>query len=589
MQPLDSSLSPNRKALAHTSHSRHRFNIALAVRVWSNGITRSWSIYQKIRVGYALSMSIAVLGTVLGLIVGEYYDDKAVQAFNIAQERYDLMDRLEKAVLELTFYQQQITSDAQNEVLNRQKITKLIESVNTTRIFIEKLKLNLKNKQVFPEGYAKNLKSWLYTYDAELKLYNLVVDELLHEIDTKNQTPENVQTAQQILGMTSNGEATPKFEQLSESLRELVKSTEAQQQQAKTTFRAAKVLRIIIIIASMALSMAIASSLALYISRAIARPIKAVTQVAKQATQEGNFDLQAPVTTDDEVGVLATSLNQLIQQVAAKIRELQQTQAQLIQSEKMSGLGQMVAGIAHEINNPVNFIYGNLDHVNAYMRALLELVNLYQQHYHQPLPEIQEKINDIEFNFICEDLPKILSSMHVGTERLRQIILSLRNFSRLDEAEMKQVDIHEGIDNTLLILNHRLNPDIKLIKQYQPLPLINCYPAQLNQVFMNIISNAVDELLEHQQLSLKQLIIQTQVVDSNQIQVRIRDNGPGIAPEIKDKIFDPFFTTKPVGQGTGMGLAIAYQIIEKHHGSIDVFSELGQGAEFIVTLPIQHR
>ncbi|HEY9597584.1 MAG TPA: ATP-binding protein, partial [Cyanophyceae cyanobacterium] len=168
------------------------------------------------------------------------------------------------------------------------------------------------------------------------------------------------------------------------------------------------------------------------------------------------------------------------------------------------------------------------------------------------------------------------------------IILCLRNFSRLDEAEMKSVDIHEGINNTLLILNHRFHPDIEIMRDYHPLPLIECYPAQLNQVFMNIISNAVDELLEASELSSKQLVIQTQVVDSNQIQVRIRDNGPGIAPEIKDKIFDPFFTTKPVGQGTGMGLAIAYQIIEKHHGTIDVFSELGQGAEFVVTLPMQH-
>jgi signal transduction histidine kinase len=336
----------------------------------------------------------------------------------------------------------------------------------------------------------------------------------------------------------------------------------------------------------MVLSMAIAAVLALYTSRAIARPLLAVTDVAKQATQQGNFDLQAPVTSEDEVGVLATSLNHLIQQVATQIRELKQAQAQLIQSEKMSGLGQMVAGIAHEINNPINFIYGNLEYVNNYTQNLIELMYLYQQHYTKPVAEVQNKIEEVELSFIIEDLPKTLSSIQVGTERIRQIILSLRNFSRLDEADKKWVDIHEGINNTLLILRHRLDKKIEIVKQYESLPLLECYPAQLNQVFMNIISNAIDELLADNKFSNQRIIIQTKLIDSSKIEVRVRDNGSGIAPEIKEKIFDPFFTTKPVGKGTGMGLAISYQVVEKHGGKIEVISELGQGAEFVVTLPV---
>jgi signal transduction histidine kinase len=350
--------------------------------------------------------------------------------------------------------------------------------------------------------------------------------------------------------------------------------------------RSAKLWQVTIIVASMALSMAIAVALAYYTSRAIARRIRTVTKVAKQATQEGNFDLQAPVLSDDEIGVLATSLNQLIQQVATQIRELQQAQGQLIQSEKMSSLGQMVAGIAHEINNPVNFIYANLDYANNYTQDLLELIALYQQHYPQPIPEVQTKVDEVDLTFLREDLPKILASMHVGAERIRKIILSLRNFCHLDESELKRVDIHAGIEDTLLILKHRLNQGIKVIKHYDSLPLIECYPAQLNQVFMNILSNALDELLEHQELSSREIVIQTKVIGANQIELRIRDNGSGIPPELKDKIFDPFFTTKPVGKGTGMGLAISYQIVQQHDGNIEVFSEPGQGAEFVLNLPV---
>jgi signal transduction histidine kinase len=188
---------------------------------------------------------------------------------------------------------------------------------------------------------------------------------------------------------------------------------------------------------------------------------------------------------------------------------------------------------------------------------------------------------------MIEDLPKVLSSMQVGAERIQQIILSLRNFCHLDEAEIKQVDIHQEIDNTLLILVHRINQEIELTKQYDSLPLIECYPAQLNQVFMNILSNAIDELLNQDRLFKAKLEIRTKLVNEHQVEIRIWDNGPGIAPEIKDKIFDPFFTTKPVGKGTGMGLAISYQVVEKHCGKIEVFSELGQGAEFVVTLPVK--
>jgi signal transduction histidine kinase len=253
----------------------------------------------------------------------------------------------------------------------------------------------------------------------------------------------------------------------------------------------------------------------------------------------------------------------------------------------MSSLGQMVAGIAHEFNNPVNFIHGNLQHTNNYVQDLLSLVALYQQQYPKPRPEIESLVEKIELEFIAEDLPKMLSSMNIGTQRIRELVLSLRNFSRLDEADMKAVDLHEGMDNTLLILNNRLKKEIEVIKHYGDLPLVECYPAQLNQVFMNLLSNAIDALLAQKNQRDKQINIFTKMSAENQISVRIRDNGSGIPQPILDKIFDPFFTTKDVGKGTGLGLSISYQIIEKHRGKILVSSQLGEGTEFAISLPIK--
>jgi two-component system, NtrC family, sensor kinase len=291
------------------------------------------------------------------------------------------------------------------------------------------------------------------------------------------------------------------------------------------------------------------------------------------------------------------------QTLESTLQELQRTQAQMVHAEKMSGLGQLVAGIAHEINNPVNFIHGNITHAEEYSQDLLDLMALYQQEYPNPTPAIADKIEDIDLEFLHKDLTKILNSMRVGTERIREIVKSLRLFSRLDEAEIKPVDIHDGIDSTLTILQSRLkaNPDraeIQIVKEYGNLPEVECFAGQLNQVFMNILANAIDALeegdrtrsLDRQNQNPGTIRILTAMTADRHVSIRIIDNGIGIPQPIQAKIFDPFFTTKPVGKGTGMGMSISYQIVvEKHNGTLACFSTPETGTEFEIRIPIQQQ
>ncbi|MCT7967313.1 CHASE domain-containing protein [Laspinema sp. D1] len=296
----------------------------------------------------------------------------------------------------------------------------------------------------------------------------------------------------------------------------------------------------------------------------------------------------------------------------AAMQKLQTTQGQLIQAEKMSSIGQLVAGVAHEINNPVSFIYGNVNHADEYVKDLLLLLALYQQHYPNPVVEIQEEAEAMDVDFLIEDLPKTIKSMMVGAERIQNIVLSLRNFSRTDEAEIKAVDIHQGLNSTLMILQHRLKATaghqaIQVVKKYSELPLVECYPGQLNQVFMNLLANAIDALEDTLAQTpskdyIPTLTLCTEVLQKSPtetpidggdavnpefIVIWIEDNASGIPPEIIPNIFNPFFTTKPIGKGTGLGLSISYQIIvEKHLGKLNCFSKLGKGTEFRIQLPV---
>lgn len=289
---------------------------------------------------------------------------------------------------------------------------------------------------------------------------------------------------------------------------------------------------------------------------------------------------------------LIASLQAQTQQLETTLQDLKKTQTQLIQNEKMWSLGQLVAGVAHEINNPISFIYGNLTYVREYTDYLLKLVLLYQKHYPCPLPEIATLLAGSEIDFIIEDLPKILESMNTGANRISNIVQNLKQFSRLHETGMKAVDINESITSTLVILEHRLKfgiqQSIAVITQYGVLPKVKCYAGDLNQVFMHIINNAIDAL----QKSIKsknhpQITIHTQLKNNQKVSISIKDTALGMTEEVRRQIFNPFFTTKPVGKGTGLGLAVSHEIIvEKHKGEIQCISTPGEGTEFIIEIPV---
>ncbi len=599
--------------------------LVTGVQRWGKGVLPQGSIRRKIGAGYALAVGIAILGTTAGLVTGEYYQQQAIAQHHRAHEQEHLLRELKMALLQARSHASRFAVVLGNSVWLQYENQGFKQSILQAEQVLAKTKTFIDRPDNRTLGNTRELQNLLQTYTITIDAYGRLSQSLLQQINATNLKPDELLSAQQHLLRNHSGEVEITLDRISQQLTQQILVAQYQDRQAFATLQRAGELRVRIIVASMLLSIVIAAILALYTSQAIAQPIRSVTNVAQQVAEESNFTLRAPITTSDEVGVLATSLNQLIHRIAVYTEELKQAEVQLIQTEKMSSLGAMVAGIAHEINNPVNFIYGNIDYANNYFQDLLTLLRLYQQNYPVPNLEIQNQLDEIDFDFLARDLPKILSSMKDGTNRIREIVLSLRNFSRLDEAGMKLVNLHEGIDNTLLILNSRLKRGIEVIKQYGDLPLVECAPAQLNQVFMNLLCNAIDAIASRlpadsalavanandalkmgsgeedtgncalsasprHRVTVSSTIptiwIRTEVANQDWVVIKITDNGSGIPPAIKGRIFDPFFTTKEPGKGTGLGLAISYQIIIQHHGKIEVNSTPGQGTEFTITLPI---
>ncbi|MEM9006856.1 MAG: ATP-binding protein [Cyanobacteria bacterium P01_F01_bin.86] len=350
------------------------------------------------------------------------------------------------------------------------------------------------------------------------------------------------------------------------------------------------------------LGLFILSIIATYVMvRHISRPLNKLTDYAKRLA---NRDFSSPVKIDskDEVGLLASTMHSMatdmqafIQQLETTLIELQHTQGQLIQSEKMSGLGQLVAGVAHEINNPISFIACNVSYAEAYAKQLMGLVAHNDPELSPYLTaDLKAALDDMDVEFVMTDFPKVLHSMQSGTGRIREIVTSLKNFARLDEAEFKAVDIHEGIDSALMILNRRLRGigaqkrAVEVIKDYDALPAVPCYAGQLNQVFLNLLTNALDALSARVP-ETPQVRIETRLL-KDAVEIYIHDNGCGIDPAIAPRVFDPFFTTKPIGEGTGLGLSISYQIIvQRHQGLLTYQSTPMEGTTFIIQIPLSRK
>ncbi|MBW4669144.1 MAG: HAMP domain-containing protein [Cyanomargarita calcarea GSE-NOS-MK-12-04C] len=554
--------------------------------LWVKRVFHRLSIRQKIVCGYGMVLLIVVLGTMTGLVIGDRYFQQARQEMKEADEEGNFLSSLQGVLLEIDSHQGEMLLMKSNSLAVQKKSSDIGEHLGQADKLISQLReFSQTNSQV-------DLQNFLNKHESKITAYLQQLRKVTQNISSLSSTPGGALKAQQLIQQFNQNPASLDFYTFVHELTDFSQTVNEQQEEADKAQNKAAVMQAQIIIGIMVFGLVFGVILALYITRAIARPISAVTNIAVRVTEEKNFDLQAPVTTADEIGGLANALNQLIQLVKQLLTEQEaENQARLVQSEKMSSLGRMLAGVAHEINNPVNFISANLVHAKDYIKDLLDLLQTYKTEIPHPPDAVVAKAEEIDLEFLRFDLLKLINSMEFGAHRTREIAVSLKDFSRIDGVQVQSVGIQACLESTLLILNNRLKQGIAVVRNYQEIPAIPGYTSLLYQVFMNLLSNAIDALEEKVAADsqfLPEITITTERLDNDWVVVRIADNGSGISSENQQKIFESFFTTKPRGVGTGLGLAISYEIVvQKHRGNITCQSELEKGTEFAITLPIR--